>query len=476
MFQMLNNRINAAALIQPVAGNLVSSMPSQQKPEKLASVNDLSLGLLDPKDLHEAGPSTEIVTDLLLRGLRSLQENLGRDTKSSIHRRVKHHWEQWKEFLKTPKGKTLDPNIIHDITHEFLFLHPSKLLTIFEETEQQRAQSVSSSPPRIFKSIGFATVRYQNWTVLRRLLSRQKNLTRRSDVLSIISIATRKILFSTTLKTQPSRIEKIIELCETIIDTFNEKTDCKTCMSQSVEIFCDALLRMSCHEYASNMVLQIIRQRPTFTSSFDPRFLHRLMSTCASHQSLSIAHDLLAAIPSGLQTLDQFKACMSVWDRRTPRPLLHPACSVWDALVSHPHLLPDLDADNFYLSLKSKLGHVDELIKIIQNMERRQILVDDHYNNDNNQKQKTYGILSHSIGRRRGLKSAYRILPELISKGYIPDEYTSNILLSASQKRTNDTTTDHQHPVPPCRNELPVVEARSTRGTITRNYGRDKES
>ncbi|KAH9453795.1 hypothetical protein Pst134EA_024660 [Puccinia striiformis f. sp. tritici] len=247
-------------------------------------------------------------------------------------------------------------------------------------------------------------------------------------------------------------------------------------MSQSVEIFCDALLRMSCHEYASNMVLQIIRQRPTFTSSFDPRFLHRLMSTCASHQSLSIAHDLLAAIPSGLQTLDQFKACMSVWDRRTPRPLLHPACSVWDALVSHPHLLPDLDADNFYLSLKSKLGHVDELIKIIQNMERRQILVDDHYNNDNNQKQKTYGILSHSIGRRRGLKSAYRILPELISKGYIPDEYTSNILLSASQKRTNDTTTDHQHPVPPCRNELPVVEARSTRGTITRNYGRDKES
>ncbi|KAI9625304.1 hypothetical protein H4Q26_016326 [Puccinia striiformis f. sp. tritici PST-130] len=392
---MLNNRINAAALIQPVAGNLVSSMPSQQKPEKLASVNDLSLGLLDPKDLQDL------------------------------------------DLYKRTSDVTLNLQSID-----------GKLLTIFEETEQQRAQSVSSSPPRIFKSIGFATVRYQNWTVLRRLLSRQKNLTRRSDVLSIISIATRKILFSTTLKTQASRIEKIIELCETIIDTFNEKTDCKTCMSQSVEIFCDALLRMSCHEYASNMVLQIIRQ----------------------------PHDLLAAIPSGLQTLDQFKACMSVWDRRTPRPLLHPACSVWDALVSHPHLLPDLDADNFYLSLKSKLGHVDELIKIIQNMERRQILVDDHYNNDNNQKQKTYGILSHSIGRRRGLKSAYRILPELISKGYIPDEYTSNILLSASQKRTNDTTTDHQHPVPPCRNELPVVEARSTRGTITRNYGRDKES
>ncbi|KAH9458055.1 hypothetical protein H4Q26_007277 [Puccinia striiformis f. sp. tritici PST-130] len=453
-----------------------NSMLSQQKPGKVESINDLSLGLVDPTDLlttkkdsgsidqasDEAGPSTEIDTDLLLRELRSLQENLGRDTKSSIHKRVKHHWEQWNEFLKTPKGKTLDPNIIHDITHEFLFLHPSKLLTIFEETEQQhQTQSVSSSPPKIFRSIGFATLRYQNWTVLKRLLSRQKNLTRRSDVLSIIRIATRKILFSTTLKTQTSRIEKIIELCETITDTFNEKTDCKKCMSQSVEIFCDALLRMSCHEYASNMVLQIIRQHPTFTSSFDSRFLHRLMSTCASHQSLSIAHDLLAGIPSELQTLDQFKACMSVWDRRTPRPLLHSACSVWDALVSHPHLLPDLDAYNLYLSLKSKLGHVDELIKIIQNMERRQILVHDHYNN-NHQKQKTYGILLHSIGRRRGLKSAYQILPELISKGYIPDEYTSNILLSASQKRITDTTTDHHHPVPSCRNES-AAEAREER-------------
>ncbi|KAH9445069.1 hypothetical protein Pst134EA_024661 [Puccinia striiformis f. sp. tritici] len=55
---MLNNRINAAALIQPVAGNLVSSMPSQQKPEKLASVNDLSLGLLDPKDLRTTKKDT----------------------------------------------------------------------------------------------------------------------------------------------------------------------------------------------------------------------------------------------------------------------------------------------------------------------------------------------------------------------------------------------------------------------------------
>ncbi|KAI7933889.1 hypothetical protein MJO28_017403 [Puccinia striiformis f. sp. tritici] len=432
-----------------------NSMLSQQKPGKVESINDLSLGLLDPTDLlttkkdsgsidqasDEAGPSTDIDTDLLLRELRSLQENLGRDTKSSIHRRVKHQWEQWNEFLKTPQGKTLDPNIVHDITHEFLFLHPSKLLTIFEETEQQHQnQSVSSSPPKIFRSIGFATLRYQNWTVLKRLLSRQKDLTRRSDVLSIIRIATRKILFSTTLKTQTSRIQKIIELCETITDTFNENTDCKKCMSQSVEIFCDALLRMSCHEYASNMVLQIIRQHPTFTSSFDSRFLHRLMSTCASHQSLSIAHDLLAEIPSELQT----------W--------------INSRLVSsHPHLLPDLDAYNLYLSLKSKLGHVDELFKIIQNMERRQILVDDHYNNDNNQRQTTYGILLHSIGRRRGLKSAYQILPELISKGYIPDKYTSNILLSAFQKGNNDTTTHHHHPVPPCRNQLSVVQAREER-------------
>ncbi|KAI9610987.1 hypothetical protein KEM48_008689 [Puccinia striiformis f. sp. tritici PST-130] len=84
---------------------------------------------------------------------------------------------------------------------------------------------------------------------------------------------------------------------------------------------------------------------------------------------------------------------------------------------------------------------IDELIKIIQDIERRQILVDE-YRNNNQRKQKTYGILLHSIGRRTGFKSVYRILPELISKGYIHDEYTSSC----------------RHPVPSRRNKSVVEE------------------
>ncbi|KAH9460598.1 hypothetical protein Pst134EA_007672 [Puccinia striiformis f. sp. tritici] len=81
---------------------------------------------------------------------------------------------------------------------------------------------------------------------------------------------------------------------------------------------------------------------------------------------------------------------------------------------------------------------IDELIKIIQDIERRQILVDE-YRNNNQRKQKTYGILLHSIGRRTGFKSVYRILPELISKGYIHDEYTSRSTSYSALPRTEST-------------------------------------
>ncbi|KNZ60627.1 hypothetical protein VP01_1527g3 [Puccinia sorghi] len=360
---------------------------------------------------NEAGPSTEIDTDWLLKELKSLQANVGRASKSSIHKRVKFHWQQWNEFLKTPKGRSLDPISIHNITHEFLFLYPSKILTIFQDTQHapQRAPS-SRVDSRTFKSIGFATLKYQNWNVLKQLLTRQRNLGR-PDMLSIVRIASRKILFSSKLKTQTIRIEAILGLSEAITGTFDEASDCAKCMTQSVEILCDALLRMRGHEPAATMILRILRQHPNLKKYFASRFLHRLMSTCASHQNILAAHDLLAELPPELQTLDQFKA-------------------FWDALLSHPHLVPDLDAHNLYLTLKSRLGHVDDLIRMVSNMERRGILAD-------HAKQKTYGILLHSIGRRRGLDSAYELLPELVSKGYVPDEYTSNILLSARKPIPN---------------------------------------
>ncbi|PLW54101.1 hypothetical protein PCANC_06395 [Puccinia coronata f. sp. avenae] len=424
----VKNPSSSPGLLPPTDVPSPSALASNDDNQNITIENSRLLS--DQIDSNRAGPSTQIDTDLLLKELQSLKANTARASKSSVHKRVKHHWEQWNDFLQTPKGKTLDRSTIHNIIHEFLFLHPSKILTIFEDTQQaQQASPSSTFDPRTFKSIAFATLRYQNWIVLKRLLSRQRNL-KRPDILSIVRIASRKILFSSSLKTQDARIEAILGLSEAITDSFDEETDCMKCMTQSIEILCDALLKMSCHESAAIMILQILRQHPSFKKSFNSRFLHRMMSTCASHQDLATAHDLLAELPPELQTLDQFKACMSVWDRRTPRPLLHLACSVWDALRSHPRLVPDHDAHNLYLALKSRLGHVEDLIRMVYNMERRGILADGG-------KQKTYGILLHSIGRRRGLESAYKLLPELISKGYVPDEYTSNILLSAK------TTTSH---------------------------------
>lgn len=379
----------------------------------------------------EAGPASVTDPKFLLSQLKLLQANHQRLSKSSIHKEVKNLWSIWDQFLKTPNGKTLSPSTFHLVTHEFLFLYPSKISQILENIEARQLTESSAKPDsRIFKSIGLASLRYQNWAVLQRLLSCQRNM-EKSDIVNLLKSACRKILFSSSFKAPKDRIEKLDEISQAITDNFNEKIDCMKCTIQLIEVVSDALLRIGHYESATQIVLQVIHQRTSSAKFFSSRFLHRLMNTCVSHHHISIAHALLAKLPPECQTLEHFKACMSVWDRRTPRPLLRSACSVWDALASHPHLVPDHEAYDLYISLKSKLGHVADVMRIISGMERKGMLI-------NSQKQKTYGILLHSISRRKGLASTYKILPELISKGYKPDEYTSNILLSAKRSNLHD--------------------------------------
>ncbi|MBW0481069.1 hypothetical protein O181_020784 [Austropuccinia psidii MF-1] len=192
-------------------------------------------------------------------------------------------------------------------------------------------------------------------------------------------------------------------------------------MAPVIPILVDALLRLGSIDLAATFVLDTLRKHPALNKKLKPAFLHRLMRTCASHQQLSRAHDLLAELSPCIQTLDQFKACMVVWDRRTPRESLHVACTVWDALVCHPHLAPDEEAYNLYISLKSRLGHLGDVVKIFNNMGRLGLKKSD----------KTYGLLLKAIGHRQGVSPAWKVLPKLITQGYMPNAYTSNILLSS---------------------------------------------
>ncbi|MBW0481068.1 hypothetical protein O181_020783 [Austropuccinia psidii MF-1] len=99
-----------------------------------------------------AGPSNEFDIALLLKDLKALTLAAQMSPSPQVFSRVKVLWKQWHQFLMTPKGKEVDPATLHDVTHAFLFLNPTKT----------------------FRWVGFAALKSQNWSMIRRLITLNK--------------------------------------------------------------------------------------------------------------------------------------------------------------------------------------------------------------------------------------------------------------------------------------------------------------
>ncbi|CAH7670593.1 hypothetical protein PPACK8108_LOCUS5324 [Phakopsora pachyrhizi] len=343
-----------------------------------------------PSSSHDLDPT------LLLKELKALEKITPSDRLSSFFKHVQTLWTQWHSFLLTIRGRLTPSDMLHEISHAFFFLCPQKITKIMNDIELQKAK----------------------WEALCKIL-KEKELSL-LDLAALVKNSCRKVLFSSSLKDQEARIEVLVAISRAVFSASPglDRT-LSPLVAQTVQQIANSMMKLSSVDLASEFVLQMLCRDSDLAEYFESTFLHRLMVTCASHQRLDQAHLILNEIPSHLQTLEYYKACMTVWGSRKSKPLIHSACLVWQALDNHPTLLADLEAYNLYLLLKARLGQLEEVISTAQKMRRLGFPL----------QEKSFGIMLQSIGRCKGLLPALNYLPELIESGYRPDSYTSNILL-----------------------------------------------
>ncbi|KAG0149287.1 hypothetical protein CROQUDRAFT_341515 [Cronartium quercuum f. sp. fusiforme G11] len=377
---------------------------------------------------HSQRPALASTSDLdppmLLSDLKSLQLLFDSNKRAGVSETALRFWRQWHNFLMRPKGKAIKPDMLHKVSHAFLFLCYRRLPELFGDIEAQQSSGIQFEG-RTIKSLGFVSLKGQHWCILHWVLQDPK--LSRNDLIILVKAACRKIAFSSALESQSSRVTTILELAKSIGLKIDHDADFAGHAGSVVEHIARTFFKMGCIDPVVPFILDILNKHPASAKSFSPTFLHQVMNTCASHQHLQQAHQLIAAIPPSLQTLDHFKACLTVWDRRTPRPLIRAACLLWASLLSHPHLEPDLAAYNLYLALRSRLGHIKDVWNIIKRMTRTGPLPD----------QRTYDILLHLLGQRQGIESSWNMLQHLSPQNYIPTSRTTNILLCSKAHRTH---------------------------------------
>ncbi|KAI8447340.1 hypothetical protein BY996DRAFT_6421188 [Phakopsora pachyrhizi] len=364
-----------------------------------------------PSSSHDLDPT------LLLKELKALEKITPSDRLSSFFKHVQTLWTQWHSFLLTIRGRLTPSDMLHEISHTFFFLCPQKITKIMNDIELQEGCGIVLEA-RTLRSLGFAALQAQKWEALCKIL-KEKELSL-LDLAALVKNSCRKVLFSSSLKDQEARIEVLVAISRAVFSASPglDRT-LSPLVAQTVQQIANSMMKLSSVDLASEFVLQMLCRDSDLAEYFESTFLHRLMVTCASHQRLDQAHLILNEIPSHLQTLEYYKACMTVWGSRKSKPLIHSACLVWQALDNHPTLLADLEAYNLYLLLKARLGQLEEVISTAQKMRRLGFPL----------QEKSFGIMLQSIGRCKGLLPALNYLPELIESGYRPDSYTSNILL-----------------------------------------------
>lgn len=358
---------------------------------------------------------------ILLADLKSLESLVNSRKSSSVSRTVLQLWRRWHSFLLNTKRKTIKRSLFHQISRAFLFLCHDRLPELLCDLQVQE-QSGIHLESRTFRSLGDASLKAKNWSILYWVLSHPK--LSKEDVIILIKAACRKIAFSSSEENQSVRVQKVQKLATLLEHRMQNNVEFIQLGGSAIEYISCTLFKMRCIDQVVPMILDILHDYPALGKTLSPSFLHKVMNTCASHQLLNQAHQLLAAIPLATQTLDQYKACLTVWDRRTPRPLVQSACSLWSTLLSHPILEPDIDAYNLYLSLRSRLGHVEGVSNTIKRLIRRGPAPNQH----------TYDILLYSLGQRENVECVWNTLRHHLPPNYTPTSRTSNILLSSKTR------------------------------------------
>ncbi|CAH7686676.1 hypothetical protein PPACK8108_LOCUS21362 [Phakopsora pachyrhizi] len=152
----------------------------------------------------------------------------------------------------------------------------------------------------------------QKWEALCKILKEKELLL--LDLTALVKNSCCKVLFYSLLKDQDAHIEVLVTISQAVFRT-SPDLDCtlSPLVTQMVQQISNSMMKLSGVDLASEFVLQMLCCDSDLAECFESTFLHCLMVTCPSHQRLNQAHLILNKIPSHLQILEYYKACMTVW-------------------------------------------------------------------------------------------------------------------------------------------------------------------
>lgn len=402
----------------------VHTSPSSVTIQSKSGTSHHDSNLLASPETDPHGSCSQLDPPILLSDLRSLQllRNSNSKHRTGTSKELSRLWRQWSDFLQTSKGKTIKPEMLHTISNTFFFLRERRLSDLLGDIQAQKKSGIPYEG-RTLRSLGFASVKAQSWDVLHWVLLQPRLSS--DDYVVLVKAVCRKVAYTQSSEGLLTRADSILEVVKMTRLRMNNDVDLRVRAGLIIEYVSRTLLKMRCVDKVVPFVLQMLESHPATVDLLSQDFLYQVLNTCAAHQHLPDAHRLFAKIPLQLQTLDHFKACLTVWDRRTPRPLIRSACSIWHELLCHPYLQPDLTTHNLYLSLRCRLGHVVDVSKIVKRMERIGPTPD----------QRTYEILIHSVGQRKSTDSTWDIIQQLSPSKYVPTARTANILLCSKARQ-----------------------------------------
>ncbi|EGG13142.1 uncharacterized protein MELLADRAFT_86856 [Melampsora larici-populina 98AG31] len=296
----------------------------------------------------------------LLADLKSLESLANSRKLSSVSRTVLQLWRRWHSFLLNPKRKAIKRTTFHQISRAFLFLCHHRLSELLCDIRVQERSGIHFEP-RTFRSLGDASLKAKNWPVLCWVLSHRK--LSKEDVIILVKAACRKIAFSSSEENQSLRVQNVQKLSKLVEHRMQHDVEFVQLGGSAIQYISCTLFKMRCIDQVVPMILDILYNHPALAETLSPSFLHKVMHTY-------------------------------------------------------------IDAYNLYLSLRSRLGHVEGVSNIIKRLIRRGPVPNQH----------TYDILLYSVGQRENVECVWNTLRQHLPPKYTPTSRTSNILLSSKTR------------------------------------------
>ncbi|KAH9807418.1 hypothetical protein DFH28DRAFT_915593 [Melampsora americana] len=304
---------------------------------------------------------------VLLSDLKSLESLVNSRKPSSISRTVLQLWKKWHTFLLNTKQKAIKRTMFHQISRAFLFLCHDRLSELLCDIQVQERSGIHFEP-RTFRSLGDASLKAKNWPVLFWVLTHPKLL--QKDVIILVKAACRKITFSSSEDNQSVRVQNVLKLSKLVKHRMQNDVAFIQLGGAAIQYISCTLFKMRCIDQVVPLILDILHIYPSLLETLSPSFLLKVMNTY-------------------------------------------------------------IDAYNLYLSLRSRLGHVEGVSNTIKRLARRGPTPNQH----------TYDILLYSLGQRQNVECVWSMLRHHLPPNYTPTPRTSNILLSSKTRCAPDRGT-----------------------------------